>query len=117
LGKKNINTMQSIKSHKKNKIFDNLSDADITSLVNFTLLQDYFSKKRLNTNKIVSQSFFLKKIGILHRAEILSKKINFSAKTDLYLRLKRLLDSKYMGDLFKVIFAYKNKKKFLLGFN
>ena len=42
--------------------------------------------------------------------------MTFKDKSDLYLRLKRLLDSRYMGDLFKVIFAYKSKKKFFLGF-
>mgnify|MGYP001265790150 CR=1 FL=1 len=117
LDKKNISTLQSVKSHKKNKIFENLSDADITSLVNFTLLKDYFLKKNLNLNKVVPQSFFLKRIGILHRAEILSNKMNFSEKANLYSRLRRLLDAKYMGNLFKVIFAYKNKKRFMLGFN
>ena len=117
LDKKNISTLQSVKSHKKNKIFENLSDADITSLVNFTLLKDYFLKQNLKLNKVVPQSFFLKRIGILHRAEILSNKMSFSAKANLYSRLRRLLDSRYMGNLFKVIFAYKNKKKFMLGFN
>ena len=38
-------TLQSVKSHKKNEVFENLSDADITSLVNFTLLKDYFLKQ------------------------------------------------------------------------
>ena len=117
LDKKNISTLQSVKSHKKNKIFENLSDADITSLVNFTLLKDYFLKQNLKLNKVVTQSFFLKRIGILHRAEILSNKMSFSAKANLYSRLRRLLDSRYMGNLFKVIFAYKNKKTFMLGFN
>ena len=117
MDKKNISTLQSVKSHKKNKIFENLSDADITSLVNFTLLKDYFLKQNLKLNKVVPQSFFLKRIGILHRAEILSNKMSFSAKANLYSRLRRLLDSRYMGNLFKVIFAYKNKKTFMLGFN
>ena len=112
----NISTLQSIKSHKKNRIFDNIGNADITSLVNFSLLKDYLSKNELTLNKVVSQSFFLKRVGILNRAEILGNKMNFREKTDLYFRLKRLLDPKYMGDLFKVIFAYKTKKKFFLGF-
>ncbi len=116
LDKKNVSTLQSVKSHKKNEVFENLSDADITSLVNFTLLKDYFLKQNFNLNQVVSQSFFLKRIGILHRAEMLSKKMSFSAKANLYSRLRRLLDSRYMGNLFKVIFAYKNKKKFRLGF-
>ena len=42
--------------------------------------------------------------------------MTFRDKSDLYLRMQRLLDPKYMGNLFKVIFAYKSKKKFLLGF-
>ena len=32
------------------------------------------------------------------------------------LTLMRLLNKELMGDLFKVIFAYKSKKKILLGF-
>jgi len=116
LKKQNISTLQSIKLHKKNRIFDNVGSSDITSLVNFELLKDYLSKNKLTLNKIVSQSFFLKKIGILNRAEILSRKMTFKDKSDLYLRLQRLLGPKYMGDLFKVIFAYKSKKKFSLGF-
>ena len=116
LDKKNISTLQSVKSHKKNEIFENLSDADITSLVNFSLLKDYFLEQNFNLNQVVSQSFFLKRIGILHRAEMLSNKMSFSAKANLYSRLRRLLDSRYMGNLFKVIFAHKNKKEFMLGF-
>ncbi len=112
----NISTIQSIKSHKKNSLFKNIGKADITSLVNFKLLKDFLLKNKLTLNRIVSQSFFLKKVGILNRAEILSDKMSFKDKSDLYLRLKRLLHPDYMGELFKVIFAYKSKKKFFLGF-
>ncbi len=112
----NLNTYQSIINHKKNDMFKNLGDADITSLVNFKLLEQYFIKKRLTLNKIVTQGFFLKRLGILERAEIISKKMSFKEKSDLYFRLKRLLEPKYMGELFKVIFAYKTNKKFQLGF-
>jgi len=116
LKNQNISTLQSVKLHKKNRIFDNIGSSDITSLVNFGLLKDYLAGNKLTLNKVVSQSFFLKRIGILDRAEILSHKMTFKDKSNLYLRLQRLLSSKYMGDLFKVIFAYKSKKKFSLGF-
>jgi cyclopropane-fatty-acyl-phospholipid synthase len=116
LKNQNISTLQSVRLHKKNRIFDNIGSSDITSLVNFGLLKDYLAENKLTLNKVVSQSFFLKRIGILDRAEILSHKMTFRDKSNLYLRLQRLLSSKYMGDLFKVIFAYKSKKKFLLGF-
>ena len=55
-------------------------------------------------------------MGIKNRAEILSRKMNFREKSDLYYRIQRLLSSKQMGELFKVIFAFKLKKKFSLGF-
>ena len=113
---KSFNTLQSVKNHKKNEVFSNLGNADITSLVNFNFLKNYFMEKKLFVENIVSQSFFLKKIGIIDRAEILSLKMSFKDKADLYLRLKRLLDSKYMGDLFKVIFAHKSKSNNIVGF-
>ena len=110
------NTLQSVKNHKKNMIFNNIGNADITSLVNFYLLKNYLKKKKLETNNVVTQDVFLKKMGIINRAEIISKKMNFKEKSDLYLRLQRLLNPKQMGELFKVIFAFKLKKKFSLGF-
>ena len=116
LKQKGKNTLQSVKSHKKNKVFSNLGSADITSLVNFSLLEQYFKANNLMINKIVSQSFFLKRLGIVKRAEILGENMSFKDKSDLYLRLKRLLHPKQMGELFKVVFTYKLKKKFSLGF-
>ena len=67
-------------------------------------------------NNVVTQGFFLKKMGIINRAENVSQKMNFKEKSELYLRLQRLLSSKQMGKLFKVISAFKLKKKFSLGF-
>jgi len=116
LKQKSNDTLQSVKNHKKNMIFNNVGNADITSLVNFNLLKNYLKKKKIETNNIVTQTFFLKKMGIINRAEIISRKMNFKEKSDLYLRLQRLLNPKQMGELFKVIFAFKSKKKFSLGF-
>ena len=116
LKQQNKNTLQSIKNHKQNMIFNNVGDADITSLVDFSLLESYLGKKKLRVNNIVTQEFFLKKMGIINRAEMVSQKMNFKEKTDLYLRLQRLLNSKQMGKLFKVISAFRLKKKFSLGF-
>ena len=112
----NKSSLQSVKKHKKNEIFENIGSADITSLVNFSLLKEYFESKKIKVEKIVTQSFFLKKMGILQRAEIVSKKMNFKDKSDLYFRLKRLLDIKLMGELFKVIFAHRIKGKKIIGF-
>ena len=117
LKQKNSDTLQSVKNHKKNMLFKNIGNADITSLVNFNLLKTYFKIKNININKIVTQEFFLKKMGIVNRAEILSTKMNFQEKSEIYYRLQRLLNPKQMGELFKVIFAFKLKKKFSIGFD
>jgi len=109
-------TLQSVKNHKQNMMFNNVGNADITSLVNFNLLENYLKIKKLKTNNVVTQEFFLKKMGIINRSEMLSQKMNFKEKSDLYLRLQRLLNPKQMGNLFKVISAFKLKKKFSLGF-
>ena len=117
LNSKNINTLQSIIKHRRNNLLNNLGKADITSLVNFNLLREYFKKKQLKVKNIVSQKFFLEKLGIIERAKNLSYKMNFKDQANLYLRLKRLLDKKFMGDLFKVIFVYKHKNNNFLGFD
>ena len=46
---------------------------------------------------------------------MMSKKMNFKEKADMYFRLKKLLHNNEMGTLFKVLLAQKNKK-FSLGF-
>ena len=116
LKQKNKNTLQSIKNHKSNIVFNNIGEADITSLVNFTLIKKYLKKRGLGVNNIVSQSFFLKKMGIINRAEAVAKRMNFKEKSDLYFRIQRLLNPKLMGELFKFLFASKLKRKFWLGF-
>ena len=112
----NQNTLQSIMKHKKNNLLDNLGKADITSHVNFDLLKEFFLKNNLKVNNIITQKEFLKNMGIIERANIVAKKMRFSEQSDLYLRVKRLLSSRYMGDLFKVILAYKFNKNNFAGF-
>ena len=109
-------TLQSLMSHKKNIYYNNVGKADITYLVNFKLLKEFIIKKNLFMNEIVTQSFFLKKLGIIERAEILCKNMSFKEKSDMYYRLERLLSDKKMGNLFKVLFATNYKTKFDLGF-
>ena len=112
----NQNTLQSVLKHKKNNILKNLGKADVTSHVNFGLLNEFFLKNNLKIKKIVTQKEFLEKMGIIQRAAILSKKMKFGEQSDLYLRLKRLLSPRLMGNLFKVILAYKSKTKNYYGF-
>jgi len=113
---KTQNTLQSVKNHKKINLLSKPSYSDITSHLNFKLFYQILKKNNLNVSKITDQSEFLKKMGILERADILSKKMTFKEKADMFYRLKRLLNSKEMGSLFKVLLAQAKGKKFSLGF-
>ena len=52
----------------------------------------------------------------MKRADILSKKITFKEKINMFYRLKRLLHHEEMGSLFKVLLALKKNNNFSLGF-
>jgi cyclopropane-fatty-acyl-phospholipid synthase len=68
------------------------------------------------SSMFATQKKFLTKLGILDRAEILSKNMPFSEKADIYFRIKRLINENQMGHLFKVMFISNLKNKFKLGF-
>ena len=108
--------MQSIKKHRHLNLFFAPGHSDITSHINFKLFHKILKNNNLNVKKTINQNEFLKKIGILERANILSKKMTFKAKANMFYRLKRLLDYKEMGGLFKVIFAQNKDGNFSLGF-
>ena len=103
---------------------ENLSEKDFLDIkINWLiknkkddLIEQFLTKNKLSSNKVVDQAFFLKRLGIIERAEILSKGKSFQEKSDLYYRLERLIGEKKMGKLFKVIFATDKKTKFDLGF-
>ena len=113
----NQNTLQSVINHKKNYLLNNLGKADVTSHVNFKLLNEFFLKNNLKIKKILPQQRFLKNMGIVERAEIISKNIKFRDQSNMYLRLKRLLSPSLMGELFKVALAYKSNSNKFFGFD
>ena len=114
--KNNLNTLQSVVKHRYNNIRENIGNADITSLVNFNLYKDYFNLNDLYVEKIISQSEFLQKLGIIERMKILSKTMSFRERSNLNHRIKRLLHPVLMGESFKVIFAKNKECSFSLAF-
>ena len=114
--KKNSSTLRSIKNHKHINILSEPGNADITSNINYKLFIKLFKEKNLKVEKVVTQSEFLQKLGIIQRANMISKNITFKEKADLFYRLKKLIHHKEMGNIFKVFFAENKKTKFSLGF-
>ncbi len=114
---KMVNSVQAIYNHNHINIFDKPYLSDISYCPNFSLLKKIIENNNLFVNGISTQKEFLERLGIKTRAEILSQNASFTAKANIYYRLKRLIDDKYMGHLFKVMFVTKNKSSFNLGFN
>ena len=109
-------TLQAIKNHKYSNILEDIGDSDITYNINFSLFKK-FTDQFDELNSIISNhKKFLTSMGIVQRAEIISENIPFSEKSDLFYRIRRLIDEKQMGELFKVMLIKKKKNKFNAGF-
>ncbi len=96
-------TLQSVYKHKYNNIFDNIGDADLTTHVNFRMLYNVALNSGLRDIYLQTQAEFLNSMGILTRAEIVSKKLSEKQKSDLFMRVNRLTSSEEMGELFKCL--------------
>ena len=116
LNSKMHETLQAINNHKYSSVLDNIGDSDITYNINFNLFQKFVSQFNKLDSIITNQKKFLTSMGILQRAEIISQNIPFSKKTDLFYRVRRLIDEKQMGELFKVMLIKNIKNNFKTGF-
>jgi cyclopropane-fatty-acyl-phospholipid synthase len=110
------NTIQAVSKHKYTNVLNSFRNSDITYNLSFNLISKIIKTFGSFFQATTTQKEFLTKLGILKRAEILSRNMPFSKKADMYFRVKRLIDEKQMGNLFKVIFITKKKNKFKLGF-
>ena len=116
LNQKMQDTLQAVNNHKYSNILENIGESDITYNINFNLFQKFINQYKNLDTLVTTQKKFLTSMGILQRAEIVSKNIAFSKKTDLFYRIRRLIDEKQMGDLFKVMLIKSRNNKFQTGF-
>jgi len=116
LNSKMHETLQAVNNHKYSNILKNIGNSDITYNINFNLFKKFIDQFHDLNSLVSNQKKFLTSMGILQRAEIISKNIPFSKKTDLFYRIRRLIDEKQMGNLFKVMLIKNSKNKFKTGF-
>ena len=109
-------TLLAIKNHKHSNILEDIGDSDITYNINFNLFKKFVGQFDDLNFVITNQKKFLTSMGIIQRAEIISENIPFSKKSDLFYRIRRLIDEKQMGELFKVMLIKKHKNNFKTGF-
>ena len=109
-------TLLAIKNHKHSNILEDIGESDITYNINFNLFKKFIGQFDDLNFIITNQKKFLTSMGIIQRAEIISENIPFSKKSDLFYRIRRLIDEKQMGELFKVMLIKKHKNNFKTGF-
>tara|TARA_Y100001958_G_C21238321_1_gene565314 strand:- start:2230 stop:3276 length:1047 start_codon:yes stop_codon:yes gene_type:complete len=114
--KKMKNTLRGIRHHKIVNILDNYKKCDITYSLSFYHLMKIAEKNKLNTFGPVYQRNFLQSLGIMERAENVSKNLKFSKKADIFYRIEKLISKKHMGEIFKVLLMADKSINFRLGF-
>ena len=95
--------LQSIYNNKKSNLLDNIGKQDISSLVDFNKLIDLGKKNNLKIELFSSQREFLLNNGIKERENKILKVANNKQRIILQKGVKRIIDKKDMGNLFKVL--------------
>ena len=78
LNSKMHETLQAIKNHKYSNVIEDIGESDITYNINFNLFEKFISQFSNLKSIITNQKKFLTSMGILQRAEMVSKNIPFS---------------------------------------
>ena len=105
-------TLQALSRHQFACPLTNIGQCDITSHVNFAHLA--LAAKAVKISEILEQGLFLKRLGIIARAEHLSKNTKHSA--DINNQLIRLTSEAEMGKLCKVMAIASHDLTTLPGF-
>ena len=73
LNQKMQDTLQAVNNHKYSNILENIGETDITYNINFNLFQKFINQYKNLDTLVTTQKKFLTSMGILQRAEIVSK--------------------------------------------
>ena len=109
-------TLQAVNKHKFKSVLEKPGQSDLSSHVNFKLLKEIASKKKLYVSPVREQQNFLLELGIIERLKSLTKNVSSDTAELVKSEINRLIDPNKMGSLFKVIAITKNKRH-LQGLN
>lgn len=99
-------TLQALRAHEFVSILETPGDADLTAHVDFCAVKQRGEAEGLIASNIVSQTAFLKSLGLDQRRDILRKSALDSQKTEIDSGYERLTSPDQMGELFKVLSLY-----------
>ena len=95
-------TLQAVKAHQFADPLANPGEQDLTAHVDFEAVADSARAAGASVTALATQGDWLKRLGIIERAETLTR-ANPDRADDIASALTRLTDASAMGDLFKVI--------------
>jgi NADH dehydrogenase [ubiquinone] 1 alpha subcomplex assembly factor 7 len=96
-------TLQAVKAHKYTDPLAEPGEADLTAHVDFANLARTATAAGAKAHPLLSQSEFLKRLGIGPRAEALAEGKDDATREQVRAALERLTAPAAMGDLFKVL--------------
>ncbi len=97
-------TLQAIRKHTFVDPLDAPGSADLSAHVDFGALSEAATTAGIVAHRVTGQGDFLKRLGIVERADMLSK-ANPGQAPAIAAALRRLTDSAEMGELFKAFVA------------
>lgn len=96
-------TFQAIRAHAPDHVLAHPGDADLTSHVDFAVLNDTFRAGGLAVPEVKTQSDFLLQMGLLERAGRLGRDAEPQTRQMIHDAVERLAGPDQMGHLFKVL--------------
>ncbi|MBT4921406.1 MAG: hypothetical protein HON23_00120 [Rickettsiales bacterium] len=96
-------TIQAIRSHEYQSVFESLGKQDLTYLVNFPAIEQTLREGDLCNYTLNNQGEFLLSLGLESRINMCKKNQSQEIQDKLDRSLSRLTDKDQMGDLFKVL--------------
>ena len=96
-------TLQAIKNHKYQPIFESLGESDLSAHVDFNALKNAVLQKGIKNIVISSQRDFLVNWGIIIRQQLLKSTSSIKDAVILDVQLQRLIAKEQMGEIFKVM--------------
>lgn len=95
-------TLQAVRSHRRQDVLGDPGSADVTAHVDFSTLTAEAASVGIRSFGPIEQGVFLRRLGIIERAGMLKRDADKAAAAQIDAGLKRLIDTDEMGTLFKV---------------
>jgi NADH dehydrogenase [ubiquinone] 1 alpha subcomplex assembly factor 7 len=96
-------TLQAVRRHRKHLVLNDPGEADVTAHVDFAAFGAEAALEGGRVHGPVEQGLFLRRLGIVERAERLGRDADQKTKAEIDIGLRRLIEPRKMGSLFKAL--------------